>query len=481
MPKSLPNGAPVRDGLRVSIGQHADKGRKAVQQDFHGVRVPGPGALAAKGIVVALADGIGSSEVSQVASEFAVRSLLEDYFCTSDAWTVKTAAQQVLAATNSWLHAQTQRSPYRFERDRGYVCMLSALVLKSCTAHLLHVGDSRIYRRQGATLEPLTEDHRVQVAPGQSHLARALGASRELEIDYRAVPLDVGDVFVLTTEGVHEHVDPRFVVCMIASHADDLDAAARRIVEEALCAGSADNLTVQVCASMPCPAPSPTSCSSAWPACRTRRCCSRVRFFDGHRIVRELHHSHRSHLYLAVDEASGARVVLKALATDLQHDPASVERFLLEEWVARRIDHPHVLKPSPRTRTPSHLYVATEFIDGQMLEQWMRHHPRPSLETVRNVIEQIARGLQAFHRLEMVHQDLRPANVMIDGTGTLKLIDFGSTRVAGIAEGALPQVPARRPARCLARRNTARPSCSSANPVRRVRTSFRSPPSPTSC
>ncbi len=70
--------------LKISVGQHSDKGRKEVNQDFHGVLVPQEPQLSAKGIVIALADGIGSSEVSQVASEFAVRAFLDDYYCTSD-------------------------------------------------------------------------------------------------------------------------------------------------------------------------------------------------------------------------------------------------------------------------------------------------------------------------------------------------------------------------------------------------------------
>ena len=58
----------------------------------------------------------------------------------------------------------------------------------------------------------------------------------------------------------------------------------------------------------------------------------------------------------------------------------------------------------------------------------------PGLEKVRNMAEQIAKGLLAFHRQEMIHQDLRPENIMIDATGTLKIIDFGSTRVEGIID-----------------------------------------------
>ena len=133
-------------GLQVSVGQYSDKGRKDINQDFHGACVPKAPQLASKGIAVALADGISSSAVSQVASQSAVTSFLDDYYCTSDAWSVKRSAQRVLAATNSWLHAQNQKGQFRFDKDRGYVCTLSALVIKSATAHLFQVGDTRIYR-----------------------------------------------------------------------------------------------------------------------------------------------------------------------------------------------------------------------------------------------------------------------------------------------------------------------------------------------
>jgi serine/threonine protein kinase len=87
-----------------------------------------------------------------------------------------------------------------------------------------------------------------------------------------------------------------------------------------------------------------------------------------------------------------------------------------------------------QTRKRNFLYVITEFVDGQTLTQWMIDNPKPNVETVRGIVEQIARGLQAFHRMEMLHQDLRPENVMIDKTGTVKIIDFGSTKVAGVIE-----------------------------------------------
>ena len=68
----------------------------------------------------------------------------------------------------------------------------------------------------------------------------------------------------------------------------------------------------------------------------------------------------------------------------------------------------------------------------------MIDNPKPDLETVRGIVEQIAKGLGAFHRLEMLHQDVRPDNIMIDKTGTAKIIDFGSTRVTGVVEARPP-------------------------------------------
>lgn len=110
----------------------------------------------------------------------------------------------------------------------------------------------------------------------------------------------------------------------------------------------------------------------------------------------------------------------------------------MEEWIARRINSAHVLKPCLQTRKRHYIYVATEFVDGQTLAQWMIDNPKPDLETVRGIVDQIAKGLQAFHRLEMLHQDLKPDNIMIDGTGTVKIIDFGATRVAGMMEVSTP-------------------------------------------
>jgi serine/threonine protein phosphatase PrpC/tRNA A-37 threonylcarbamoyl transferase component Bud32 len=422
--------------LKVSIGQHSDKGRKEINQDFHGALIPKDGQLRSKGIVVALADGISSSDVSHIASESAIKGFIEDYYCTSESWTVKTSAQRVLIATNSWLFSQTQRSPYRYEQDRGYVCTLSALILKSTTAHLFHVGDARIYRLRDNSLEQLSNDHRVFVSAEQSYLGRALGVKPQLEIDYQTQLLEQGDIFVLLTDGVYEFLTDEVIVRTIAEHADDIDKAASRLVDQAYERGSTDNLTAQIVRIDALPVAQTSEITQQRTELPLPPILAARAEFDGYRIMREIHGSARSHIYLAQDLDSDAVVVLKTPAVDMQQDPAHLERFLMEEWVARRIDSPHVLKPCPPTRKRNYLYVTMEYVEGRTLTQWMRDNPRADVETVRGIAEQVAAGLQAFHRLEMLHQDLRPDNIMIDTTGTVKIIDFGSVSVSGLLESA---------------------------------------------
>lgn len=419
--------------LALTIGQHSDKGRKESNQDFHGALLPEESQRSSKGIAVALADGISSSEVGHLAAEFAVHGFLDDYYATSEAWSVKTSALKVLGATNSWLFSQTQQGQGRYDKDRGHVCAFSAIVFKSTTAHLFHVGDGRVTLLRGKSTEPLTQEHRVVVAGEKSYLSRALGIHPQLDIDYRAVTLEVGDVFALTTDGVHEFVDTETLAAVLADHRD-LDAAAAAITAIAYERGSPDNLTVQLVRIDGLPSGDIGALRQQLAELPLPPLLKVGAQFDGYRILRELHASSRSHVYLAADLDTDEKVVIKIPSIDLSQDAGHLEAFLMEEWIARRIDHPHVLKPGGVKRKKNFLYVATEYIEGQTLSQWLRDHPQPDLETVRNLLDQIAKGLQAFHRLEMLHQDLRPENILIDAAGTLKLIDFGSARVAGVAE-----------------------------------------------
>ncbi len=419
--------------LSVTIGQSSAAGLKPENQDFHGALVPEGNALALKGIAMAIADGISSSEVSHIAAETAVKSFLEDYYCTSDAWSAMTSGHRVISATNSWLHAQTHRSRLHLDMNRGFVCTFSAMVLKGRAAHLFHVGDSRISCLVAGNLEQLTTDHRTVLSHSESYLARAIGLSSTVEIEHRTQSLRPGDVFVMTTDGVHEHVTGREMAALI-SGSDDLDATARTILDKALSNGSADNLTIQIVRVDQVPPRNATGILQSFDLLPPAPIPQVSSVYDGYRIVRQIHGSSRSHIFVAIDQDTGTKVALKVPSADLRDNADYLRRFAMEEWIARRINSPHVLKAAPAHRERDTLYVVTEFVEGQTLRQWMADNPQPDLETVRDMIEQVSIGLRAFHRKEMLHQDLRPENIMVDRDGTLKIIDFGAVRVAGVLE-----------------------------------------------
>ncbi len=420
--------------LTVSAGQYSDKGRKPDNQDFHGLTVPKDALLSIKGIAMAMADGISSSEVSHIASETAVKTFLDDYYCTSEAWSVKGSVERVLNSINSWLYSQTLRSPQRYEKDKGYVCTISALVVKNQTAHVFHAGDTRVYRLNGNGLELLTNDHRLWVTQEQSFLSRALGVEAQCSFDYRAVQVKQGDIFIVTTDGVYEFVGSQAMIGIIKDHPNDLNRAARLIVEHAFERGSDDNLSIQVLRVDQLAEKNLSAVKQRLEQLPLPPALEARVVFDGYTIIREIHVSSRSHVYVAQDNASQKRVVLKTPSIDSREDMDHLQRFLMEEWIARRINSAHVLKADLPDRERNYIYTVFEFIEGKSLAQWAIDNPRPDMEKVRGIVEQVARGLHAFHRMEMLHQDLRPENIMIDTEGTVKLIDFGSVSVAGVEE-----------------------------------------------
>ena len=422
--------------LLLSIGQCSEAGAKPINQDFHGALVPDGAERVLKGIAVALADGISSSKVSHIAAEIAVNSVLTDYFCTSDTWTVKTAGERVIRAANAWLHAESQRN-WLYD-NQGYICTLSAIIFKGRAAHIFHVGDSRIFQLAGDNLEQLTRDHRLAISRSESYLNRAMGADPNVEIDYLTFDPKPGDVFVLSTDGVHDFVSTRematLVTSALVSSARDLDAAAREIVARAVANSSDDNLTVQIIRVDSLPEESAQDVLQGAELALAAEVPRIPYDLEGFRIVREIYATNRSLVYVAIDSETGERVALKILSENLREDPGARRRFAMEEWVARRLNSPHVVKAIKTQRQRNSLYTVTELIEGQTLRQWMHDHPQPGLDAVRDIVEQIAKGLRAFHRMEMLHQDIRPENIMIDASGTVKIIDLGSVRVAGVRE-----------------------------------------------
>lgn len=426
----------MSDVPKITIGAYSIAGKKDRNDDSYGVLIPDDNLLETKGIAMAIADGMSTSEGGKAASETCVKSFFSDYYCTHESWTVKTSVGRVLTALNRWLYSQGQT---QYMSDRGMVSTFSGMVLKSSTAYIFHVGDSRIYLLRQGGMQPLTNDHRTRISKDREVLTRAFGIDLALEVDYKSEAVQSGDYFIFSTDGIHDFVKDTEIARIVQELDHDLDQAAKKIVDTAYDNGSYDNLTCQVV-------------RVDHPGAETkkahlRKLASRPfppeleagMLLDGYRIKRTIHLSSRSQVYLAVDEDTGQSVVIKTPSVNFEDNPSYIELFTREEWIGKQLDSPHVLKIIPENRKRRFLYTVVEFIDGsKTLRQWMHDNPDPTLVEVRRIVNQIAWGLRAFHRKEMIHQDLKPENIIIDAHGTVKIIDFGSTRVAGLQEIANP-------------------------------------------
>ena len=419
----------------IDLGQSSDKGLKEENQDSYGVLLPESPVLEQKGIAVVIADGVSGCDAGKLASESCVKSLLGDYYCTPDTWTVKTSVQKVLTATNRWMLGMAQQGG---ANQKGLATTMSALIVKSSTVHLFHIGDTRIYRIRDKQLELLTDDHRFWVSKEKNYLTRAMGIDLRLEIDYTNFLLEEGDAFLFTTDGVHEFVSDPVMLAKVNDNTGNFDRAAREITALAMKNGSDDNVTCQIVRFNKLPQVNEQEIYRKLTELPFPPDLNAGMIMDGYRIERELHASNRTQVYLATDEETGQQVVIKTPSVNYVDDPTFLDMFVQEEWIGRRIDNNHVLKIIEQTRTRRFLYYVTEYIEGQTLRHWMSDNPQPSLHDVRGIVRQIARGLRAFHRKEMIHQDLKPENIIIDTQGTVKLIDFGSTKVAGVEEISSP-------------------------------------------
>lgn len=423
----------MKKTLKVSIGQYSTAGVKQQNQDFHGVYLPEGHVLKQKGIACVIADGIGSSNVSHIAAETAVSSFLSDYYSTSDAWSTQTSAERVIRATNSWLYAQTQQSQGRFDKDRGYVCTLSALILKQQQAHVFHVGDSRIYRIRDHEIELLTHDHRVWLSSKEHYLSRALGADYRIEIDYRNIELKEKDIFLLMTDGVYEFVTDQQLLDLTLIDAD-LNQLAKGLVEKALEQGSDDNLSLQVIHVEQLPEMNQFHIQQDYVFPQQ---LSKGEVFEGYVIDKILHQNHRSCLYLAHDTQQQP-LVIKTLGVDLQQDKNAVEQFQLEDWVSKRLKHDNLMQCYPHNTEKKYLFQCYEYLQGETLAQWLHRQEKPlNLDEILPILQQTALALNAMHRLEMLHQDIRPKNIMVinaENAMKIKLIDYGSTAVRGLVE-----------------------------------------------
>lgn len=418
--------------LSINTGFASLAGHEKQNEDACGVMLPEKGMHNTKGIAAVIADGVSSSDNGYQASQLCLSSFLQDYYSTPESWSTRTSVQKVIGALNRWLYG---RGMQQYQSEMGLVSTLSILILKSATAHIFHVGDTRIYRYRNGDLERLTHDHRILSNNKKTFLSRAMGISPNIELDYKKTAIEKDDIYLLASDGLYEHLSEKFLTETISDQSVNLEQRANKISSQAKSNGSLDDITCQL-----------IEVDDVANSENNEDYYSRLtelpfppdlepgHILDGYKIIRELFGSKRTHIYLAYDIEQDTHVALKAPSVNYSDDAEYIDRFLNEEWIGRRLNNNHVLKIINHPRKRQCLYYVTEFLDGQTLRQWMQDNPEPSINEVRNIAKQIMLGLCAFHRMEMIHQDIKPENIFITRDGTIKIIDFGSTKIAGIEE-----------------------------------------------
>ncbi|QID19007.1 bifunctional protein-serine/threonine kinase/phosphatase [Nitrogeniibacter mangrovi] len=424
----------MSEPLKVRFGGHSSAGIKAINQDAFAAHLPeAAGERDLKGATAVICDGVSAAAESEVASQMAVTGFITDYYATPPTWSVRKAAGTVLNGLNHWVYRQN--AARQGSRD-SMLTTFSAAVIKSNTLHVFHAGDTRIWHQRGATLDCLTRDH-VMTEGGRDFLARALGADSHLEVDYLSRELAVGDRVLLSTDGVHGFVPPARLRELLGA-ADDLETIARRMTDEALAQGADDNVSVLIVAVDHLPLETLEETYRRLMQRPIPPVLAPGNRIDGFEVLEVIFSGTRSHMYRVKDSDSGAHYVLKAPSQTFAEDAIYLDGFIREEWVGQRIDHPNVMKTYENPRGKQFMYYLGEHIVGMNLREWMQDNPSPPLDAVRAVIRQVIAGLRAFQRADMVHQDLKPENIMIDRDGRVKILDFGTVLIAGTDEIASP-------------------------------------------
>ncbi|WP_448216620.1 protein kinase domain-containing protein [Endozoicomonas sp. 2B-B] len=420
--------------LKMTTAAASSVGVKEENQDAWVAEVPAnTHVMHNKGAVLALADGVSACSEARRASHTSISSFTSDYYSTPDSWTARYSAARILSALNRWLYQQGHTDPM----DKGSWCTtFTAMILKSATLHLVHTGDSRAWRIRNNELECLTRDHTATLG-GRQYLGRALGMAPDVEVDYRSEALDVGDILLLTTDGIHDFLS-QDALKKCFSDQRSLDEVAQHLVGLALKNGSHDNLTCVIGRIDEVPAGDAGENLERLSQLRLPPDLYPGQILDGYRILEELHASKRSQLYLAEDigpeEVAAHHVVIKTPSINYEDDPDYLEGFMREEWIGRRVKHPSIMAIMAPRPGRKFLYHTCEYIKGQTLRSWMQENPKPTLTQVRDIVAQMITAVRGLHRLQILHQDLKPENLMFDQKGRLKLIDFGSARVAGDLE-----------------------------------------------
>ena len=433
--------AAAETGVRASVGFCSNTGPRKDNDDFVGALMGAELPELRQEVVAAIADGIGGAKGGRVAAETAVRGFLDGFWDLPETMEVQRAGARIISALNGWINTMGRQDPDL----TGMGCTLTALVLRGRLAHLLHVGDTRAYRLSGDRLTCLTTDHVRPLAGRRSHiLNRALGVEAEVRLDYATQPIALHDRFLLCSDGVHGFLTDQRIADILRERSAPEDTA-RALVTAALQSDSTDNCTALVLDVVGLPTAGSAEISAAMLQLPVIAVPVRGEMVDGFVLRAPISEGRFTRLFGAEDEIEGGTVALKFPKPQLADVEAYRAAFVREAWVGARVHHPgvgRIIELPPGRQTC--LYTVMPLYQGELLETRLSRSPALGLEEGRSIAVRLARAAAALHRAGIIHRDIKPDNVILEGGGSLKLIDLGVIRVPGLEDFPPHEVPGTR-------------------------------------
>jgi len=277
---------------------------------------------------------------------------------------------------------------------------------------------------------------------GRRHiLSRALGVETELRLDYVTQPFARHDRFLLCSDGVHGFLSAETIADILRERSASEDAA-RALVAAALQSGSSDNCTALVVDVVDLPIAESADIGAAMTRLPLIPPPADGQTVDGFLLKVLVSEGRYTRLFGAIDEVEGGEVVLKFPKPQAAIAATHRAAFMREAWVGTRLHSPWVgrtveLPPGRQTC----LYTVMPLYQGELLETRLARRPFVGLEEGRTIAIKLARGAAALHRAGIIHRDIKPDNVILEGEGSLKLIDLGVVRVPGLEDFPPEDIP----------------------------------------
>ena len=405
--------------LQVAVGYASLTGPRERNEDFCGLATPDGQELENKGVIAAVADGIGGHKGGREAAEYTVRGLLADYYATPDTWSVPRAIETVTTALNRWVIAEASRNA----ELAGMATTLSALVLRGRRYHTAHIGDSRIYRMQDGRLAALTVDHTWEHPELKNVLSRAVGLDPRVLMDFADGELALNDRFLLVSDGVWGVLPDTLTAEVLLDHPEP-QAAAAALTSLALAHGGHDNATAVVIDVLALPRASLRDSLESAASLPLPHRLKVGHEIDGLVVEEVLHDARETLLYRVRNLRNGQQLVLKTLQPKLQGDAGASAALLMEEWRARRVLSPYFPQVVPSDEKSGLYYLMTWHAGATLQARLDADQHFPVGDVVRLGIA-LLKGIAALHRLDIVHRDIKPANIHLAQDGALRILDLG--------------------------------------------------------